>query len=185
MAHETIPTTSYDDNGEFVVLDTTASPDYDRIKDDCEANDWDTPEVDSEEYWDRWHWILDSDLDYFRDSVADLGLVVMRGKCGLWTGDYDCGTVAEVPNGQALINIACAGRGVDDCRFYYTKEQGLCSDGYHHDGTNSYAYRQLTAKGRELYNDWENGDIDLTERELHTKLWQPEYSTKIDWFLDT
>ena len=185
MAHETIPTASYDDKGEFVVLDTMSSPDYDRIKEHCEANDWDIPEVDSEEYWELWHQMQDDDLDFFRDAFADLGLVVMRGKCGLWTGDYDCGTVAKVTNGQAFLDIACAGNGVDDCRVYFTKEQGLCSDGYHHDGTNSYAYRQLTEKGKELYTAWENYEIELTERELHTKLWEPEYSTKIDWFLDT
>lgn len=185
MAHETIPATSYDEKGEFVILDSMASPDYDRIKGDCEANDWDIPEVDSDEYWEHWHCILDSDLEIFRDSFADLGLVVMRGKAGLWYGDRDCGNVARVENGDQFLAIAMHGNGVDDCRVYFTKEQGLCSDGYHHDGTNSYAYRQLTEKGKELYTAWENYEIELNERDLHEKLWQPEYSTKIDWFLDT
>ena len=185
MAHETIPTDSYDEKGEFVILDSMASPDYDRIKEDCEANDWDIPEVDSEEYWEHWHCILDSDLELFRDSFADLGLVVMRGKSGLWYGDRDCGNVARVENGDQFLAIAMHGDGVDDCRVYFTKEQGLCSDGYHHDGTNSYAYRQLTEKGKELYTAWDNYEIEMSERELHEKLWEPEYSTKIDWFLDT
>lgn len=185
MAHETIQDTSYDEKGECVIFDSTESPDYDRIKEWCEANDWDIPEIDSTEYWDLWAQMKDDDLTFFKENVSDLGLVVMRGRCGLWTGDHDCGTVAEVNDGQALIDIACNGRGVDEARFYYTKEQGLCSDGYHHDGTNSYAYRQLTGKGKELYTAWDNYEIEMSERELHEKLWEPEYSTKIDWFIDT
>lgn len=185
VAHETIPETAYDEKDEFVVLDSTETPDYEQVKDLCEANGWDIPEPGTGECAEIEHIIRENDIDYFKDAFASLGHVVMRGKAGLWDGDCDCGTVALVENGEQFLNIAMHGNGVDECRVYFTKEQGLCSDGYHHDGTNSYAYRQLTEKGKELYDSWDNYEIVMSERELHEKLWEPEYSTKIDWFPDT
>lgn len=185
MAHTAVPTTAYNENGQVVLLDTLEIPDLETVKESFENNDREFPGEDTEEYWDEVNFIKESNLDCFRDNVADLGTLVMRGSCGLWDGNHACGTVADVPNGQALLNVVCNGRGVDDCKIYLDREDGLRACAYHHDGTNCYTFRQLTEKGRKLYEKWENGDLGISERELHEMLWKPAYSRKIHWWLDT
>ena len=173
-----------ENNGEIVFYDSTRIPGMDEIREMCECNDWEVPEEDSGRYWEIVGIIREDESECFRDNCPELGWCVMQGSCGLWDGDYACGTVEEIGDGKALLRFAFTGRGIKDVKISVSKDNGLEISAYHHDGTNCYTLRQLTPAGRKYYERWQDGEIDATARECHRKLFESRrYSRKINFYL--
>ena len=65
-----------------------------------------------------------------------------------------------------------------DCDYIkiYDENGHLYIECSHHDGSNSYEIKELTAKGAEFRYDHE---YDYSDRELHEKLWKSNFYTKL------
>ena len=185
MAYEKISDKAFKaNNGELVFFDSNRSIEMDEIREFCECNDSEVPEEGSQAYWDIVNDTHEMEAEDFEGNCPEIGWCIMQGTCGLWDGPSDCGTVAEIGNGKELLRFAYTGRGIEDVRISVSKKDGLEISAYHHDGTNHYVLRQLTKAGKSFYDRWQSGDIALSSRECHRKLFQtPRYSKKINFYL--
>lgn len=96
--------------------------------------------------------------------------VVMRCNLGLWDGTCEGGGIISTMKDFWRMFEDC-----ETCKIEET-EEGLKIEVNHHDGTNYYMLRVLTDEGWD-YNR-QNEDI-LTDRELHTNLWDEQFSSPL------
>ena len=101
---------------------------------------------------------------------------VLRGTCGLWYGTCNAGTIIE-----KYSDLSKSFGNYDYIKIYDEMQGGhgiFTYVGYHHDGTNRFQVRKLTDKGLRYLEKHEG---DMSDRELHEKLWRKGYSVNIDF----
>lgn len=149
--------------------------------------DWKSiSEVPDDMVWDKIYEWDEYDRDNFNiafnhylNKYGEHGFIIV-GTVGRWDGNYDGGKFFKDTTGYYRINP------LQDCEYvrFYTDENDILSiDGSHHDGNDHFQIKELTKKGRELYDNW-CGDLDdkRTDREIFTLLFNSdEYSTKGDY----
>ena len=132
----------------------------------CECNEWEVPEEDTEEWWDKANIIKEGDLDCFKegDCFRGLGECLAVGSAGLWYGRVAGGTFLTVNKPEDLFYIVS---NCDDVKVSVEPEDGLTVTGYHHDGTNTYVVRKLTEAGLKFR---EENEDEMSPRILHAKI---------------
>lgn len=157
------------------MLDTTRIPEHSEVVECCRVNDWEIPEENTPDWWDKANIIKEDELECFKmDLGVHPGKCLAVGSAGLWYGRRDGGTFLEVNKPEDLFYLVS---NCDDVKVTVDPDDGITVRGYHHDGTNIYVVRQLTEAGerfRALHED------ELSARELHERIFNnPRLSKKI------
>ncbi len=89
-------------------------------------------------------------LDYCEEVK---GTILCIGELGLWNGTRH---VAEIIDGDSIVKcIKCRTRSAEDSEYFVEKDTGeLKQYDHHHDGTNTFTYREVktSVSDAELYN---------------------------------
>jgi len=116
--------------------------------------------------WNEAKWLLDR-------FIYKSNTLLLTGNVGTWQGQRRGGFVFDT-----FEELSKAWENCDFLEIY--EENGhLYIDCSHHDGGNSYEIKELTDKGWDYWNDHEG---DMSEEELHTKLWNSNFFTKLPRF---
>lgn len=135
-------------HGKFTILTTSTDGfDYDDYLDWCEANKQEPASENSNEYleWMYEEMLLnyESDLDNIKSCKQYNIPVVITGKLGLWDGTHE---IMPVVCDNVHDAISKCVDGNDDCEVYFN--DGLIEvHAHHHDGTNCFEIKALSAKG--------------------------------------
>lgn len=105
--------------------------------------------------------------------VKESNTLLLTGVIGTWQGQFRGGFFFDTL--EELF------KAWEDCDYVeiYEENGHLYVNCSHHDGNNDYEIKELTNKGSE-YRD--NHEWDMDERELHTKLWNSNFFTKLPRF---
>lgn len=158
-------------HGKFLILTTSIDGfKYEDYLEFCEDNGIVPPaRKDSDEYL---HWVYgerdlnyESDMDNIRSCKQYKVKVLITGKLGLWDGTHEiCPVVA---NNVADAIDKCVSN-CEDCNVWYN-DGAIEVEAYHHDGTNCFTIRPLSAKGQDRYeravNNFRIGEIELTNKD--------------------
>lgn len=91
----------------------------------------------------QWNIITQMNYEYLEDERDNLNIqlcsdIIVIADLGLWDGKYSGYKIIKSGNIKDCLNSDC-----DYCTWYVDGWQNLRFEGYHHDGTNHYLYRQL------------------------------------------
>lgn len=172
----------------FDNYDVTAAYNYARDElwemRDERGNDWESiDDIPEREIWDEVSFMEEI---YWEDARAEMKeffdgkTLLITGTFGSWRGALPCGKVITYDD----LWLAWK-----DCDYVeiYDEDGHFYIRSSHHDGTNHYEVKVLTEKGAEMWDNWENyyGNSKwdgLSEREVHTKLWENSHYTHIPHF---
>ena len=119
---------------------------------------------------------LSSDWNYMIDELTQLEeeegekTYVVLGKIGRWDGTYEGGKViSEIGKIFSLL--------AEDLDFTRITLESNCVKmvTVHHDGTNEFYVKELTKEGERFF---ENHQDELTDRELHQKLFNDSHLSR-------
>lgn len=136
----------------------------------AEEKGWKNPDdIPDQDVWDEMD--FESQI-FFEDAIRELKpffdgkYVIIQGSCGLWNGKFAAGTV-EYDFDKWFYKTVSVGDYVEICDVDGHLYINVC----HHDGTNSFEVKFLTARGVSRLEHWEeNWDAPETEQEIHGKL---------------
>lgn len=130
----------------------------------------DDPEDATDDRLTEWRY-QESDIDYecemdmMKDFFAGKD-VIFFGSVGRWDGTHDGGKIGDF---ESLYQSA-----ITDCAYIkiYDKAGHFYIECSHHDGTNSFEVKELTAKGREYFDNWQYGSWNdkRSERYIHDQI---------------
>lgn len=169
------------ENGKAVMLyESDREVSMDEIREACEANGWEVPEENSNDYWEKVNWIREPEWDDFLANLKYSKVfpkrVVVVGSAGLWYGRRTI--VPTVCNTEDLQKFwgKFAINGDYEYHIGYD-EDGLFISVPHHDGTNCYHIREITEEGEKYLEKCEE-NYESTD-----DIGDEPYSRKIDWFI--
>jgi hypothetical protein len=153
---------------ELVLLDTRCEIPYECYLDFCELNECEPQGDDSEDYWSYVSTQRQWDLEDFIESIkGDSDYWIITGSVGLWSGRRDIYQTMVYGFEDAIKK--CLGR--EDYIKVIKKGSVVEVNTYHHDGSNCFELRALTAIGLDRFE--RRGEISIKNRENIKKL--PEY----------
>ena len=169
--------------GKTVMLyESDRDVEMEEIKDYCEANEWEVPEEDSSEYWQRVEEIREPEYDNFISNLEYSKKlpekVVITGSAGLWDGRHEIvPVVSDLSDPKKFF-----GKFIPNCCDFALHigydEDGLFVNVPHHDGTNCYRIHEVTPAGQRYIDRCKKHGVtadQLTEDERFIK--------KIDYWL--
>ena len=157
-------------HGKFNILTTSTDGfTYEDYKEFCEETDI---EIDAEDSDDFRTWCqqetnanFESDMYNIRSCKQYNVYVLVTGKLGLWDGTHEINPV--VCNNVAEAIQRCI-EGSDDCNVWYN-DGAIEVEASHHDGTNRFTIRPLSAKGKDRYeraiDHGRIGEIEFTDKD--------------------
>lgn len=112
---------------------------------------------------------------YYTEALCEKTPLVMDGVIGTWEGPRM--TAVLVGSADDLEKVAWMGGGISDVEYFLTSENTLEVRSYHHDGTNVWSVRAVSARGDKWLSrqSW-NGRISnllglrLANTKGHTKI---------------
>lgn len=127
------------------------------IENPTENDIWETIYLYDE---DTWKFEKEKLVEFFSG-----GTWIIRGVVGRWDGAYPAGTIFT--DFMEMYDKA-----TEDCGYVhvYDKNGHLYLQCSHHDGTNLYEIKKLTAKGEEYLANWEYGTDNRSERYVHDQI---------------
>lgn len=146
---------------------------YDEVKADLEqhyVDEGDGRAATDEEIWDEIYFLNSitwEEEKLIMESFFQKRTFVLRGTSGLWIGNRDAGAI--------IRNFGELPKAWKDCDYLkiYDVDGHFLIQSSHHDGTNHYELRELNQRGLDYLERHENY---MADRELHEKLWKPQYS---------
>lgn len=169
---------------QLIFSDSWSDADEDDLRNDIWETDFDdeypTPDdVPDEKLWVKfdsqiqcWWEDVEYELRNFFNNSDDI--YILYGSAGLWNGRRAGGFIFYNYDG---LQKAWSVNYTHETRIYEDKNGVFSIDIYHHDGTNCWEVRKLTEKGR-LYLELHK---DMSDRELHEKLWENPYSVNLNF----
>ena len=121
---------------------------------------WDTRYFWDELDWDNAHYDL---KDFFNNTNKKW---IIMGTVGLWTGNHKAGIIFK--DFDKMFYDA-----TKDCDYikFYDKNGHFYFECSHHDGTNYFEIKEITQKGVEYLERWEdNWDDKRSEEYVHTQI---------------
>lgn len=116
--------------------------------------------------------LIDDILTDIRERCDAADGIIIRGRVGLWNGTFDAGAVLETFNDFYY-------KAVRDCDYLniYDENGDIIFEFIHHDGTNVFTLRTLTARAMRFYKAWERGSAgqDIPEKDLHAAMWKNSF----------
>lgn len=134
---------------ECTYFDSTEFRTYEEYVENCEDNNVEPQGENSRDFIEWLEWMSQLDTEDFFSNLAycKLGECMILGTLGLWDGDHDIVPVLCDNVKEAIERICDGMRGGFHLRV--TQKDGyLLVEQSHHDGTNAYEVRILSAKGR-------------------------------------
>lgn len=123
------------------------------------------------------------DADYeMRNFIENGKSFIAVGTCGRWDGTFEGGFIFGHWDDFKR-------RAFEDCSYFKIWDENghlyvKCS---HHDGTNFLEIKELTDKGWNRYENWQysySSRNDISERELHKRLFTNSHYAKLPRFAD-
>ena len=139
--------------------------------------------VDDSRVWEQLEFENDLDYDEAKKRIEELlgdSYLLAIGNIGTWRGDFE--------GGQIFYDFKEFSR--QAFKYAYNVrieiEDGILKiEVGHHDGTDIYEIKPLSIRGKEAYDGWERGYPgferfwNFSMREIHKKLWDKPYYTRI------
>ena len=164
-----------------LLYDSARRVDMDEVREHCEANGMEVPGENSMAYWDIVGNILDFDRECFELNLESSrvlpGKVVVTGSVGAWNGVYTLKpSVVSMEDPVAFIRNCTQGCGQYELSVGYDAN-GLFVQVRHHDGTNTFRVRELTAAGQRHLDRCERHGV---EPDI---LGEEKFTGKIDYYI--
>lgn len=163
----------------YVFFDNYEGYDFDEFKQNLIDNGIENPSDDT--VYEQIRFYQQTDFEYMINEVNSIlpQNLLMYGYCGTWRGKFLGGKIFEncYDFCQVLNYIS---KDCDYFRIGINEENNLFIKCTHHDGTNYVELKGLNDKAIKFHDEWcyEWKHNNLSEKEVHEKLWNSTYYSK-------